>query len=110
MSESNLFDLIVSSNPDTLAEWWCELNSWKWPPEFPSELEPKEALADQIYGIRIRLMDAIKNRVGEKAILYHWNCVKCKCKTPEEFEQWYAERTKRKGKSCDAQQSNRLSD
>lgn len=34
-----VFDLsiLLSTPPRHLAEWWCELNCWRWPPDLPNK-------------------------------------------------------------------------
>lgn len=73
--------LLLSTDAQTLAEWYCELNRWGWPPEIPDPEERRRGGNDR----RRAIMRAIHFQVGEKLISRVWNSDM----TDAEHEAWW---------------------
>ena len=85
-------ETINSTDWETLADWEQELNSWGWPKELYPIVEGKEYQPNQRRG---QLMQLIKDKVGEKYILYKWNVYQRTDPdkmSEEEFEMWWENR------------------
>jgi hypothetical protein len=79
--------LLLNTRDDaTLAKWWRELNSWKWPELIPDP----EANDAEIPNRRGALMNEIEQRIGLQACLREWNR---DFMTDAEFDEFW--RTKR---------------
>jgi hypothetical protein len=69
--------IIIAIQPrETLARWWCLLNSWGWPKELP-----QWGNSD----VRSQLMRYMEQRVSPKECSRYWN----RDMTPEEFEDFW---------------------
>lgn len=67
-------EILAGPTRRELAEWWCELNSWRWPPRLPDE-EPMEVRCS-VHGSQSRrsaLMAAIVTEIGKRTVLEVWN-------------------------------------
>jgi hypothetical protein len=82
-------ELIILSRQDeeTLARWYCMLNSWDWPEEIPN-VEPKPKLVGERTPRRDALMGYILGKVSQQSIMAHWNRAKM---TEDEFNDWFNE-------------------
>lgn len=80
--------IIRNTYHSTLADWYDQLNTWKW----PYSLLPEELPKDRAKGRRTRLMELISNKVGEKYLL---RCHNKSRMSEEEFEDfWQGTRNK----------------
>ena len=62
---------LTSVSKKTLAEWWCQLNSWTWPSGIPNK--PKSyCFSSDHNGRAWEIMDWIKRKVGDKVIHEEW--------------------------------------
>lgn len=59
---------LQSQSDATLAEWWCELNHWRWPAGL-SNPEPQTSCTNR----RSDIMSWIHNKIGHRACLREWN-------------------------------------
>lgn len=72
--------------PQTLAEWYCDLNRWKWPAELGDEESPEEFReVSAAKTRRLQIMNWIQARVGEKLVSRVWNHKM----TDDEHEEWW---------------------
>lgn len=68
-------EILLKQDNDTLARWWCQLNSWEWPERLPNAQPPPERLGGEGYkawrgGL---IMDFIQQQIGHMAISREWN-------------------------------------
>ena len=61
--------VLAQQDMQTLAKWWCLLNSWEW----PAELSDPEPTTHVPGGRRGRLMDWIDNQIGHRQCSREWN-------------------------------------
>jgi phage terminase large subunit-like protein len=80
MTEDDLSVLALQPT-ETLAEWWCQLNGWKWPDDLPNQ-EPTEYERD---GRRLQIMRWIENSIGKRKCSRAWN----HSMTDEEFNDFW---------------------
>lgn len=73
--------ILAQQSMETLAEWWCQLNSWDWPEELPDP-EPREYVRG---GRRGEIMQWIDDGVGRRVISRTWN----KSMTDEEHNDFW---------------------
>jgi hypothetical protein len=66
---SKQLEVLVVQDEQTLAAWWCELNSWEWPKALPDP-EPNEYIRG---GVRSQIMHWIDNKIGHRAVLRFHN-------------------------------------
>lgn len=69
--ENQDLEILGRQPDDTLSEWWCLLNTWKWPDRLPNP-DSCEYIPG---GRRSALMDWVSEKLGDKRISQHWNCV-----------------------------------
>lgn len=81
---------------DRAARWFCDLNSWQWPEDFPiakpagyDEMSHPEKYADPVAKLAL---EAIKAIVPLKEQFRAWHLTRCS-RTNEEFEQWWSEQS-----------------
>ena len=79
--------IIDAQTEDTLATWWCLMNSGGWPDELPDKPKDRRKLAargddERSWGI----LYYIQGKIGNKRISWEWNKERM---TPEYFEEWY---------------------
>ena len=81
-------DIIImeAQTPKVQAQWWCMLNSWKWPAEIPDEFPPQNHQEYNPENRRSYLMAWIENKIGHKATNREWNIDRM---TDEEHETWW---------------------
>jgi hypothetical protein len=60
-------DFVNKYEEQTLARMWCQLNTWKVPPEL------KEEIIVPTYDSIHPYMDAIVGKIGMSACLKYWN-------------------------------------
>lgn len=77
-----LFD---QQHKETLAGWWCLLNSWKWP-EMLSD-EPKDEVRKDFNNRGSQLMREIEKRTTHRMRSWAWNKERM---TREEFEDFFS--------------------
>lgn len=81
MREDDLATL-EAAPPAILAQWWCDLNRWRWPSDLADE-EPKEHIPG---GRRTQIMNWINEKIGMKECLRYWNR---ETMPGAEFDRWY---------------------
>jgi hypothetical protein len=83
-------EILSCQAPGTLAIWWRQLNSWKWPDEFPNPEDPDIGLRVDLSNIgqtrRSQAMNWIMKRIGLKACLREWNREQM---DDQKFESWW---------------------
>ncbi len=74
----DLIKILQEQTPDTLADWWCELNSWSLPPLLKEGVivaEGNESGADfseDGTSVRWQIMQLIESRVLYFKIMRRW--------------------------------------
>lgn len=93
MNETQLNAALIEKPMDVVSGWWCEVNCWRWPADFPI---PKPSGFDDVEpsdheGFRFiwRVLSAFVPE-KEKARAWHKGGYCGERKTDEEFEAWYA--------------------
>lgn len=81
--------IMAAQTPKVQAQWWCMLNSWKWPAEIPNEFPPVPHEQYTPENRRSYLMAWLESRIGHKACNREWNIDRM---TDEEHENWWAGR------------------
>ena len=82
---NNEMEMLAKADSPTLAQWWCELNTWGWPAEL-GEPEPENAPAPSR---RTVIMTIIGRIIGHKECLREWNKEQ---KPGKKFDEWYDNR------------------
>lgn len=79
--------ILDKQDDQTLAEWYCQLNRWRWPKELPDEEPPRVFGRERNDGrdIRWSVMEYIEARVGKILISRTWN----KDMTDAEFQSFH---------------------
>lgn len=64
-------EVLAKQDDQTLAEWYCELNSWRWPEALPDKEDPPEFAHAFNNGQEVRwsVMQHIEQRVGKRFLL-----------------------------------------
>jgi len=73
--------VLEAQKPQTLGEWWKELNSWGW----VTELGEPELAEHHELGHRTAIMTWIEDEIGFKECLRAWNKLRMDDATFEEF-------------------------
>jgi hypothetical protein len=70
------FYALNAQSPETLARWYCLLNTWEWPDNLPNpETVPSgEPPLTPKMPRRSAVMEWITERIGAKAVSEEWNC------------------------------------
>lgn len=64
-------EALARQDDRTLAEWWCELNRWKWPEGLPDPESPD--VYSNAMDVRWSVMQEIAGRVEDRLISRVWN-------------------------------------
>jgi hypothetical protein len=81
--------IINSKDKETLAEWWCMLNSFESPNEL-GDIAHRQSRKDYIPNDNChQLMGFIKSRTTNYLRAYYWCVKKNKTMTDEEFIHWW---------------------
>lgn len=77
--------VLIQQTPNTLADWYCQLNEWEWPPEIQNPEPPIYRPCSR----RGEIMLWIVRDIGRKECLrQHWK--RHDIETPgNKFDDWY---------------------
>ena len=87
------------STQRVFAKWWCQLNTWKWPPDWGTQPQwvaemlaiPYREQSDEHKQKYHLLMDALEAVATRKECLRYWNVCLHPRMTEREFEDWWKE-------------------
>lgn len=65
-------EVLNAQDDQTLAEWWCELNRWRWPDALPDP-EPVPQYHSDGQDVRWAVMCWIDAKIGHKIVSRTWN-------------------------------------
>lgn len=83
--------IINMQDDHTLAIWYSDLNTWKWPVELPNQESPFNKNGDySVSKRRDQIIKYIQNRVGHKYVSQIWNTeYREDPMTMERFNTWW---------------------
>lgn len=66
-------EVLAAQDDKTLAEWWCELNSWRWPEGLPNEQPAHLRMENHAHDQGWAVMCWIDAKIGAELISRTWN-------------------------------------
>lgn len=100
---SEQIQTLQKQDTETLCNWYCLLNTWRWPAELHGDPYPNisdssermKILSNDSNRVTSKIMEWIRNKIGNKVILKYWNVNFCHTMNEEDFEKWYSETFKK---------------